>query len=222
MPRKEKGRGTARFALIAAVVVGVVACVALWLASHYQATSAERLEDRYGIEMPAAPAQQQDILAGALDYISDHPKYKSAYYEGGYPDDGYSVCTDLVAAGLLFSGYDLRELVDADIRQAPREYGIEEPDPNIDYRRVRNLRVFLERNGESLTTDITDADAWQGGDIVVFQDHIGVVSDRRNERGVPYVIHHDGPFQPSYEQDILESRSDLTGHYRFPSAEVGK
>ena len=25
-----------------------------------------------------------------------NPKYKSAYYAGGYPDDDYYVCTDLI------------------------------------------------------------------------------------------------------------------------------
>ena len=55
---------------------------------------------------------------------------------------------------------------------------------------------------------------WQGGDIVIFENHIGIVSDMRNKRGVPYVIHHSGPFQAAYEEDILESRGDIVGHYR--------
>ena len=43
---------------------------------------------------------------------------------------------------------------------------------------------------------------WQGGDIVIFEKHIGIVSDRRNWDGVPYVIHHNDPWQTAYEQDI--------------------
>lgn len=35
---------------------------------------------------------QTDILQGALDYIASKPKYKSKYYQTGYPDDGYGVC----------------------------------------------------------------------------------------------------------------------------------
>ena len=125
------------------------------------------------------------------------------------------MCTDVVAAAYRAAGYDLRELVDADMRSAPDEYGIDEPDPNIDYRRVSNLRVYLERNATSLTCDPTDVDQWQGGDIVVMANHIGVVSDKRNERGVAYVIHHNDAWQSSYEQDILESRDDIVGHYRL-------
>ena len=33
--------------------------------------------------------------------------------------------------------------------------------------------------------------------------------------GVPYVIHHDSPWQLAYEQDILEKRNDIVGHYRI-------
>jgi uncharacterized protein YijF (DUF1287 family) len=173
-------------------------------------------EDGDGID------DQLDMLVGARAYVAGHPRYKSAYYEGGYPDDGYGVCTDVVAAAYLASGYDLRELVDADIREAPDAYGIDEPDPDIDYRRVRNLRVCLERNATSLTCDPTDVEAWQGGDIVVFENHIGIVSDKRNERGVTYVIHHNDPWQAAYEQDILESRDDIVGHYRLDPERAGQ
>lgn len=50
---------------------------------------------------------------------------------------------------------------------------------------------------------------------MVFENHIGVVSDHRNNRGVAYVIHHANPWQESYEQDILEERDDIVGHYRI-------
>lgn len=50
---------------------------------------------------------------------------------------------------------------------------------------------------------------------MIFENHIGIVSDRRNEEGIPYVIHHNSPFQLNYEEDILEEREDITGHYRM-------
>ena len=43
---------------------------------------------------------QTDILNNVRNYISKNPKYKSKYYETGYPNDGYGVCTDVVAFGL--------------------------------------------------------------------------------------------------------------------------
>jgi uncharacterized protein YijF (DUF1287 family) len=158
---------------------------------------------------------QLDLLMSSRDYVATRPRYKSAYYAGGYPNNGYGVCTDVVAAAYLGAGYDLRQLVDADIRLAPESYGIDVPDSNIDYRRVRNLRVFFERNATSLTCDPSDIAEWQGGDIVVFENHIGIVSEKRNERGITYVIHHNDPWQKSYEQDILETRTDIVGHYRL-------
>ena len=192
----------------------------------YQRTSTARPADAYAGEIPQLVSpldadgdgvdDQTDILLGALEYVSTQPKYESRYYAGGYPDDGYGVCTDVVAFACKGAGFDLMELVTADIAAAPDAYCIEQPDPAIDFRRVRNLRVFFPRNAATLTNDLSAIEEWQGGDIVVFEDHIGVVSNRRNERGVPYVIHHDGIFQTAYEQDILESRSDLVGHYRMP------
>lgn len=157
-----------------------------------------------------------DFLNGALAYVETRPRYQSKYYASGYPDDGFGVCADVVAFGLRAAGMDLQALVAADIQAHPEDYDIAEPDAAIDFRRVKNLTVYFKNHAISLTTDIRQTDAWQGGDIVIFAHHIGVVSDRRNENGVPYVIHHNAPFQRSYEEDILESRTDLVGHYRLP------
>ena len=99
---------------------------------------------------------QTDFLQSVRRYIATKPKYKSKYYRTGYPDDGYGVCTDVIAFGLKDTGYDLRELVDADIRANKKLYQLEVVDKNIDFRRVNNLRIFFERNAKSLTTDLTD------------------------------------------------------------------
>ena len=121
----------------------------------------------------------------------------------------------MVAYALRHAGYDLMTLVEADIQANPNDYNIEEPDIHIYFRRVRNLKVYFAHAALSLTTDVSAIEEWQGGDIVIFQNHIGIVSDRRNRNGVPYVIHHNGPWQKTYEQDILEDRDDIIGHYRM-------
>ena len=102
--------------------------VLLYVAFRYQHTSTERLENQYDNEIQQIHSSidqdqdgiddQIDILQGALDYVASAPKYKSKYYQTGYPDDGY-------------------------------------------------------------------------------------------------VIHHNSPWQKKYEQDILEQREDLVGHYRI-------
>ena len=158
---------------------------------------------------------QTDILNNVRKYIATNPKYKSKYYASGYPDDGYGVCTDVVAFGLKGAGYDLMESVNEDIKNNRNNYNIDTIDKNIDFRRVQNLKIYFENNAISLTTDVYDIENWQGGDIVIFQNHIGIVSNNRNKDGVTFIIHHANPFQKYYEEDILESRDDIIGHYRM-------
>lgn len=155
---------------------------------------------------------QTDILNSARDYVRTRPKYKSKYYNGGYPNDQYGVCTDVVSFALVGAGYDLRQLVTDDIRNNPNNYMISNPDSNIDFRRVKNLNVFFKNNATSLTTDLEQIDQWQGGDIVVFTKHIAIVSNKRNYRGIPYIIHNAG--QPVYEEDAI-NRYKIIGHYRW-------
>lgn len=132
---------------------------------------------------------QTDILNNVRTYIAKNPKYKSKYYETGYPDDEYGVCTDVVANGLKDAGYDLKELVNEDIIN----------------------------NSISLTKDLSQIEEWQGGDIIVFKDHIGIISDKRNKKGIPFLIHHANPIQVNYEEDVLElyGQDYIIGHYRI-------
>ena len=158
---------------------------------------------------------QTDILNSVREYIATNPKYKSKYYASGYSDDEYGVCTDVVAFGLKGAGYDLMELVNEDVKRNRNNYDIDTIDKNIDFRRVKNLKIYFENNAVSLTTDVYDIENWQGGDIVIFQNHIGIVSNNRNKNGVTFIIHHANPCQKYYEEDILESRNDIIGHYRI-------
>ena len=75
---------------------------------------------------------QTDVLNNARKYVETKPKYKSKYYDTGYPDDEYGVCTDVVAQGLKNSGYNLMELVNEDVLNHPEDYNIEKPDKNIE------------------------------------------------------------------------------------------
>ena len=80
---------------------------------------------------------------------------------------------------------------------------------------LMRYQVFFAHHAAALTTDVSRTEEWQGGDLVIFENHIGIVSDRRNKNGVPYIIHHNDPWQSAYEQDILEKRTDIVGHYRI-------
>lgn len=160
-----------------------------------------------------------DILQGAKIEAENKPIYKSAYYSGGYPPDNEGVCTDVIWRALKNAGYSLKDTVDEDIKnnvdKYPRVDG--KPDSNIDFRRVPNLKVYFERNQINLTTDLSKIEEWQPGDIVVFgSSHIGIISDKRNKKGIPYLLHNGG--QPLREEDILEvynKYKPITGHYRM-------
>lgn len=156
-----------------------------------------------------------DIVEGAREYLKDKPQYKSVYYIGGYPDDNNGVCTDVIWYALKQAGYDLKSAVDSDIAQNEDYYMylFEKPDPNIDFRRVRNLRKFFSKNEMSLTLDTSKIDEWHAGDIVTFKEsHIAVISDRRNKDGIPYII-HQSPLKKS-EDDLL-TKYTVDGHFRI-------
>ena len=154
---------------------------------------------------------QTDILQNAKAYLATKPKYKSIYYDGGYPDDNFGVCTDVVAFAMRDAGYDLKELVDADIRKNRDRYQVDAVDSNIDFRRVRNLKVYFKNNHISLTTVLEKPEDWQAGDIVIFKEHIGVLSDKRSASGYPYVLHLAPGL--NYEAKLLENH-EIYGHYR--------
>ena len=158
---------------------------------------------------------QTDIINNTRKYIKTKPKYQSKYYATGYPDDEYGVCTDVVAFSLKDAGYDLMELVYNHVKENRELYDIDTIDKNIDFRRVVNLDVYFKNTAIVLTNDVNKIEEWQGGDIVVFKKHIGIVSDKRNKNGVPFIIHHANPYQVHYEEDILEQRDDIIGHYRI-------
>lgn len=161
-----------------------------------------------------------DILLGAKKDAENKPTYDGSYYDGGFPPDNIGVCTDVIWRALKNAGYDLREMINKDIIKRPESYsGISVRDKNIDFRRVKNLNTFFSEYSDILTTDISVISEWQPGDIVIFDNgkHIGIVSDKRNKKGQPYIIHNGG--QPNREEDYLK-RGEVYAHYRFASEKI--
>lgn len=163
-----------------------------------------------------------DILLGARKDAENRPRYDAACYKGGYPPENAGACTDVVWRAFRNAGYSLKDMVDRDIRENRSAYpGISSPDPDIDFRRVKNLKVYFERHAVSLTTDLSKIAEWQPGDIVTFgTNHIGVISDKRNAKGVPYLIHNWG--QPEREEDAIERCGSISGHFRFDASKLKK
>lgn len=160
-----------------------------------------------------------DILNGAKIDAYNKPKYKSAYYDGGYPPDNIGVCSDVIWRAFKNAGYSLKDMVDKDIENFRNDYDIDIVDSNIDFRRVVNLRVFFDKYATTLTNDTNDIDEWMPGDIVIFGNnkHIGIVSNYRNSKGISYIIHNGG--QPVREENYLV-RANVTKHYRFDASKI--
>ena len=201
----------------------LLVCAGWWLLSYFHLLPQKSYQaEDFGIQTVLSDLDcnqngvddYTDMVLGARNYVQTKPHYRSAYYEGGYPPEGEGVCTDVIWKAFEAAGYSLKDLVDADIAANvdlyPRVEG--NPDPNIDFRRVKNLKVFFDRRAISLTLDPSDLAAWQPGDIVVYPSHIALVSDKRNKDGVPYIIHNGG--QPVLEEDAL-TRMEIIGHYRW-------
>jgi uncharacterized protein YijF (DUF1287 family) len=61
-----------------------------------------------------------------------------------------------------------------------------------------------------------DPAQWQAGDIVVFDGHIGICSDRRNAAGIPFLIHHTSRgVRESNDIPRYAAQGILLAHYRW-------
>lgn len=117
----------------------------------------------------------------------------------------------------IFYNIYMGDKYNEDIIKNKKRYNIEIIDKNIDFRRVRNLEIYFKNNSISLTTDLSKIEEWQAGDIIIFNEHIGIISNKRNKRGIPFLIHHASYMQINYEEDILEAygQENIIGHYRI-------
>ena len=169
------------------------------------------------------------IVAGAKAQIGtayDASYCTLAYPMGDVPPDR-GACTDVVVRALRAAGYDLQPLVHEDMarhwNRYPHQWGLTRPDPNIDHRRVPNLAVFFQRHGQTLPNAVSPQtlSQWQPGDVVCWKmlgdhDHIGVLSDKCDAAGTPFVIHNIGQCA---EEDCL-TRWPIAGHYRYPKGKT--
>lgn len=177
---------------------------------------------------PHLSKMQSLLVDGLRDQLTWGTGYDPQYYRIAYPGGDVprdcGVCTDVVIRAYRHAGIDLQKLIHEDMEKAwssyPRYKGLEAPDTNIDHRRVPNQAWFFKRHGLSLTTSATDPKDWQPGDVVEWRlvgglDHTGMLTDKLDKDGFPYVIHNIG--QGPQEEDVLRTWSwKLTGHFRFP------
>lgn len=171
-----------------------------------------------GIVVKGAAAK---IVEGAKRQLLNPARYDASYrslaYPGGDVAADRGACTDVVIRSLRNAGFDLQKLVHEDMKRNLSEYPVHSAgtDPNIDHRRVPNLRHFFAKFGRSLDV----GKDWQPGDIVTWKldsgkDHTGVLSNDLTSQRTPLVIHN---LSQTAEEDVLFAWK-ITGHYRFPKS----
>src|SRR6185503_1876773 len=79
------------------------------------------------------------------------PAYVRLAYPGGDVPADRGVCSDVVVRAFRSIGVDLQVELHQDMRRDfaayPRSWGLRQPDPNIDHRRVQNLMTYFQRRG---------------------------------------------------------------------------
>ena len=169
------------------------------------------------------PSRVSQVLTGAYQQVGATLYYDGSYRSisspGGDVPIERGVCTDVIVRAYRHAGIDLQLLVNQDMSRAfesyPHLWGLSQPDPNIDHRRVPNLATFFRRHGQTLSVSPRPQD-YRAGDLVTWRlssgvPHIGIVSDRSQD-GRPLVVHNIGDGVKL--EDVLFSY-EITGHYRY-------
>jgi uncharacterized protein len=152
--------------------------------------------------------------------VQYNPAYEALAYPGGDVPIQRGVCTDVVIRALREAhGIDLQKEVHEDMKENfsvyPQLWNLKKADPHIDHRRVPNLQTWFRRKGWELP--VTDqAGDYLPGDLVTCKvdsgrPHIMLVSDKKDGKGVPLVLHNIG--HGTREESVLFYWK-LTGHYR--------
>jgi uncharacterized protein YijF (DUF1287 family) len=155
--------------------------------------------------------------------LSYDPAYTAMDYPGGDVPRERGVCTDVVIRALRDAlRKDLQQLVHEDMKahfgKYPKIWSLKKPDKNIDHRRVPNLMVYFGRKHLKLPVpSAKDPSKFLPGDLVTCTvpphlPHIMIVSEKKNENGLPLVIHNIGG--GAREEDRLGD-FPLTGHFRW-------
>ncbi len=171
-----------------------------------------------------ASPQLKQMLEGATAQAGVTTSYDPAYvaleYPGGDVPETTGVCSDVVVRAFRKAGIDLQKEVHEDMKAArsayPTKWGANNPDRNIDHRRVLNLMTYFTRQGKSLPISNNAAD-YQPGDVVSWEltsgiDHIGIVTNMLSESPDRYLIVHNIGAGTRIE-DVMFSWT-IKGHYR--------
>jgi uncharacterized protein len=148
------------------------------------------------------------------------PSYTRINYPGGDVPLERGVCTDVIIRAFRQVGVDLQKEVHEDMKlnfaAYPNKWGLTAPDPNIDHRRVLNLRTYFERKERARAITLRPED-YLPGDVVTWDvfgaPHIGMVTNIRSEDAENFLVVHNIGRGVKVEDILFAWR--ITGHYRY-------
>jgi uncharacterized protein YijF (DUF1287 family) len=162
-----------------------------------------------------------DLLIGAKKavinadaYTAEAEGYIAMAYPMGDVPRTIGVCTDVIIRAVRNAGIDIQKDLHEDVRRARAAYPMVKGsgDANIDQRRVGTLLPYFRRRWESHTARLDDPrDPLRPGDIILMDtfpnrsgpDHIGILSDRLDDQGLPLVINNWTDGTVTAEMDLL-------------------
>jgi len=149
-----------------------------------------------------------DVLIGAKkevlnaeSYTAEAEDYIGMKYPGGDVPRTIGVCTDVIVRAVRNAGWDLQKELHEDIKKAKAAYPMVKGlgDASIDQRRVGTLLPYFKRHWEQHSAKLDDPkDPWRPGDVIFMDtfpsrpgpDHIGIVSDRLDDLGLPLIVNN--------------------------------
>lgn len=160
------------------------------------------------------------IIDPSIDY---DPAYFSIKYPNGDVPKNKGVCTDVIIRAYRKLNIDLQKEVHEDMIEHFSEYpnlqkwGMTKTDTNIDHRRVPNLEIFFERNGEKLPVTNNPKD-YKTGESVTWMindklPHIGIVTNQKSRDGKRNLIVHNVGGGQVLDDCLFDYK--IVGHYRY-------
>jgi len=100
---------------------------------------------------------------------------------------------ELLSKSFKYAGYDIISLIGEDTS-------------------IKGINKYFAKNTYSLTNNIKVINKFNYGDIIIYDEGLGIVSDRRNKEGITFLIYIKNNIV--VEEDIMP-KLKILGHYRF-------
>jgi uncharacterized protein YijF (DUF1287 family) len=189
-------------------------------------------------DLPPWPPKMVDaqvkVLACAEKQVIRGVRLRKGYHLISYPwgdlPAHFGTSPDLVIRCLRELGLDLQQLVNMDRVRHPKRYPLhiwrlKRPDTSIDHRRLPILYTFIRHFSKALSVlsdSVSKRARFVPGDLVFwvaqgggnYPGFVGIITDRRTAKGMPYVITM-APNELTVSDRHLLTDWQVMGHFRI-------